>query len=188
MSLPSSIQTEADFTAIYNAYFDELYAYTLVQIKIEDIAQDIVHDIFLSCWDQRSRININKQLKAYLFRCCHNRVIDFFRQASKNQQLRKKLLQAYDPVNGESSLSCKELLQLDQLAEEALDALPPQRKKVFILCRHQGKTYQQAAEELGISAHTVKEHMSNALSFLRNFIHKRTDLVVFFILLKKYFW
>ncbi len=57
--------------------------------------------------------------------------------------------------------------------EEAIGSLPPQRRKVYELCKGQGKTYQQAAAELGISAHTVKEHMTKALSDLRIFFQKK---------------
>lgn len=188
MPLPSFLQTEADFTAIYNTYFGGLYKYVLVQVKAEDIAQDIVQDVFLYMWEHRNHIQIHTQLKSYLYRSCHNKVIDFYRQVSKNERLQNKLLHAYSRISLERDVHTNDLYKLDQLADEALDYLPPQRRKVFELCRHQGKTYQQAAEELGISPHTVKEHMAHALSSLRSFLNKRTDLVSLLFLLKKYFF
>lgn len=178
---------EAAFSELYNRYHQQLYGFILSQVKISSITQDILHDIFLKLWDNRTKIKINNNVKSYLFRSCQNKVIDFYRQLAKDRILQENLLFHYEQQVQQSPDSKQQLLQLDSLAEEALNSLSPQRRIVFELCRRQGKTYNQVAEELGISPQTVKEHMANALSSLRGFLHKRTDLVTLLLLLKKYF-
>lgn len=175
------------FAELYNRYHQLAYGYVFTQVKIPTITQDILHDVFLKLWEDRSKISIQHQFKSYLLRSCHNKVVDFYRQLAKDRQLQESLLYQYEQELEHSPNSKQELLKLDALAEEALSTLSPQRRKVFELCRRQGKTYNQVADELGISPQTVKEHMANALSSLRRFLHKRTDLVTLLLLLKKYF-
>ena len=56
-----------------------------------------------------------------------------------------------------------------------VDQMPPQRRKVFTMSRYMGMTNDQIAKSLGISKHTVENHLSLSLKELR-------DLVVAFAL------
>ena len=51
-----------------------------------------------------------------------------------------------------------------------MDQLSPQKRKVFELCKVQGRTYKKAAEELHISKYTVKEYLSEALISIKKYI------------------
>jgi DNA-directed RNA polymerase specialized sigma subunit, sigma24 homolog len=51
-----------------------------------------------------------------------------------------------------------------------MDHLSPQKRKVFELCKVQGRTYKKAAEELHISKYTVKEYLSEALVSIKKYI------------------
>ena len=75
----------------------------------------------------------------------------------------------------------------EKLLHQSLESMPRQRRRVFELCRQQGKSYDEAAAELGISKNTVKEHLVKALHFLRKDLLSRRDLVVLIALLEKLF-
>ena len=49
----------------------------------------------------------------------------------------------------------------------AIDGLPPERKKIFLLSKRDGLKYQEIAEELNISIKTVENQMGKALKALR---------------------
>ncbi|PZV79685.1 RNA polymerase sigma factor (sigma-70 family) [Algoriphagus aquaeductus] len=55
-----------------------------------------------------------------------------------------------------------------QRLESAVDTLPYQRKKVLELSYFEDKSYQEIAEELGISKNTVKNHLIKARINLRD--------------------
>jgi len=57
--------------------------------------------------------------------------------------------------------------ELEIRIREAIDALPMERRRVFVMSRYDGMTYQQIAEKLGISVKTVENQMGKALKFLR---------------------
>lgn len=57
--------------------------------------------------------------------------------------------------------------ELEQKIREAIDRLPMERRKIFIMSRYDGLTYNQIAESLGISVKTVENQMGKALKTLR---------------------
>ena len=54
-----------------------------------------------------------------------------------------------------------------QRVYDAIEELPPQRKRIFLLSRVEGKKYREIAEVLHLSQKTVEAQMGKALQFLR---------------------
>ncbi len=61
---------------IYDRYRQEVYRYDLTQVKLTEIAEDLVQDVFVKIWEIRQRLEIKQSFRSYLFRICHNRAID----------------------------------------------------------------------------------------------------------------
>lgn len=57
--------------------------------------------------------------------------------------------------------------EIEKHIREIIQQLPPARKRIFLLHREEGRSYQQIADELGISVFTVKKQVSLALDHLR---------------------
>jgi RNA polymerase sigma-70 factor (ECF subfamily) len=57
-----------------------------------------------------------------------------------------------------------------KLLNQAVDRLSPQRKLVFIYCKIDGNTYEQASNALGISVATVNTHMSHSIRLIKEFM------------------
>jgi RNA polymerase sigma-70 factor (ECF subfamily) len=65
-----------------------------------------------------------------------------------------------------------------------MDQLSPQKRKVFEICKMQGRTYKKAAEELHISKYTVKEYLSEALVSIKKIYWRtppQTGIVIYFL-------
>jgi RNA polymerase sigma-70 factor (ECF subfamily) len=61
------------------------------------------------------------------------------------------------------------------ILENALARLSPQRRRVFELCKLQGKTYEEAAMELHISKYTVKEYLSAAVVAVKEYSRRHPE-------------
>src|SRR5687768_2931624 len=157
------------FEEFYNRYHKPIYRYLVSLVKVPEIAEDLVHEIFLKLWDIRQKLEIKQNFKGYLFWMCHNKAVDTTKKIAGERMLKDELLFHYYQNLFNVENQTPEQQQYDDLIEEALNSLSPQRRKVFELCKRQGKSYQQVADELQISIHTVKEHMSYALAALRDF-------------------
>lgn len=57
--------------------------------------------------------------------------------------------------------------ELSELVARAVNALPAQRRRVFCLVKLDGRPYDEVAEVLGISTHTVHRHLVKAHARLR---------------------
>jgi RNA polymerase sigma-70 factor (ECF subfamily) len=57
--------------------------------------------------------------------------------------------------------------ELQVMIGKAVEKLPPERKKVFMMIRYEERKYQEVADILGISVKTVENQMGKAMQFLR---------------------
>ena len=157
------------FARLYELYSRPLYFNLLKLLKTEQAAEEILQNIFFIIWEKREAITINQSIKGYLFRIAENKVHDFFRKLKRNRKL-------YDYIQ---EVSCGEYEDVEikilhseetALLNKAIENLPPQRKRVFYLCKMEGKSYQEVSRLLGISASTINDHIVKATRAVRDFI------------------
>lgn len=170
------------FTELYQRYHSGIYRYQLTFVKIPSLAEDLTQEVFLKIWAARQRLKVHTSFAAYIFRTSRNITIDFMQKIAADKKLRNEIilhLQLNFPESSTSQLIAKEYQHLYQ---QAIGSLPAQGCKVFRLCREEGKTYVEVAGILGISHHTVKEHMTKSLRTLRNFLSQKMDAAVKFMI------
>ena len=172
---------ERAFNAIYKTYFKPLYRKVYSMIKDEMIADELIQDLFLKLWHKREEINPAHSFQSYLYTIANNLVFDYFRKIAKDKRLTARLLiNATDfYMHSDELLESKESMQL---LLKAIDQLSPQRKLVFTCCKLEGKSYEEASQELGISVATVNSHMTQSLRAVREYILKNYDVAVISVL------
>ncbi|MDH6342581.1 RNA polymerase sigma-70 factor (family 1) [Parabacteroides sp. PFB2-12] len=147
------------------------YAYRLSGDK--DVAEDLVQDVYYDLWKKRDELVMEEAIKFYLFRAIYTKTLNYLNsksyteQESFEQTTEERIQQIYwqsHSSNQEDSLIYKEL---QQEVTQAIDALPEQCRKVFILSRKEELKNREIAEQLGISVKTVEKHITKALSLLR---------------------
>lgn len=167
---------EEAFSAVYNRYHKSVYAYVLSLVKIPEIAEDLVQEVFMKLWLIRKKLTILSSFESYMFRIAHNMAVDFIKRAAVDRELRNKILIHIKFVSQPQESSSEYIKKHDALLDEALASLPPQRRKVFDLCRQGQKSYKEVGQVLGISRNTVKEHMVKAMQSLRSFLREKGDI------------
>jgi len=177
------------FMQLYDHYHRPLYLFILRFVKLPGTAEDVLQDVFLKIWEIRDRINPELSFQAYLYRISRNKVYKLLKEMVKNEETRTQILHQLGS-SAEGPHLQLQWKQYYEVLQQAIASLPPQRQRVFKLCREQGKTYDEAASELGISKNTVKEHMVAATRFIKEYISSRTDvtLLMAIFLSQKNFW
>lgn len=170
------------FNTLYWEYHAAVYANALRLIKDPIVAEDIVQDVFVTLWGKRHSVDPEQDLGGWLFVISHHKTVDQLKRKLKQALVHKDLSVARD----DQTIILDSDLKEEQLCaiEEAMGQLSPQKRKVFELCKVQGRTYKKAAEELHISKYTVKEYLSEALVIIRKYIgeHPRqTGIVIYFL-------
>jgi len=70
-----------------------------------------------------------------------------------------------------------------QLIQQAVRQLSPKKREVFELCKLEGRTYEETAQQLNISKHTVKEYLTAAISHIKSYIHRQPQSPVSILLI-----
>lgn len=156
------------FAGIFKTYECRLYALAFKMTKSDLYAKDIIQEVFLKLWEHRASIHSIDNIEAWLYRLTENKVIDFLRKAAADGRL-KEALWSKLPAHPEMEHGM-EVKEYSYIIQKAIDQLPPQRKLIYYLNREEGLNYQQIANELHISRHTVKNQLSTALQSIRRFL------------------
>ena len=170
------------FNTLYWEYHAAVYANALKLIKDPVIAEDIVQEVFVTVWGKRHTIDPEQDFAGWLFVISYHKTVDQLKRKLKDALAHKKISISIE----DQSILVNADLKEEQLTaiEKAMDQLSPQKRKVFEICKMQGRTYKKAAEELHISKYTVKEYLSEALVSIRKYIgeHPRqTGIVIYFL-------
>lgn len=161
---------EVAFKAVFDHYHHALFLNVMRLLHAEEEARDVVQEVFLQLWEKRETIDRDKGVGGWLFILSYNRSLNHLKR-----KLRREMLeQTADSIEKAGMDMDDEALLVKQEAVliAALDTLSPQKRKVFELCRLQGKTYEAAALEMGISKHTVNEYLKQAMAAIREYIRE----------------
>ena len=178
---------ESAFSTIYRHYHASLYIYLLRFCKIPSLAEDLVHDVFLKLWEIRDRINPQLSFSGYLYRIARNHVIKTIDKLATDQAMREQLFSQLNTLAAPQPEQMIRAKEYERLFQAALAQMPPQRLKVFPLCRQEGKSYDEAAEILGISRNAVKKHMVLGMRSIYEYVHRYGDILLLVYLAKKIF-
>lgn len=173
------------FTTFYNRHLARVYKKMFIFLKSSDEAEEAVQEVFMRIWKKKEFLHKVNNIEAYFNTICRNLIYDRFRKAKHDKNLLEKLKSAAkehpDLVPGADT----ELLikQQWELLQRAMDTLPPQRRKVFELCKVQGMSYDEVCAELGISLPTAKEHVKRARRNILDYLHAQGEMSISLILL-----
>lgn len=162
------------YEEIYHRYWALLFSHGRKILQEDEEAKDLVQDVFTVLWRDGKTLILKTSLSAYLYAVLRYKVFDLMdRNKVKNGYLDS--LEHFIKENNYSSDYLIREKQLEQLIEQEITALPSKMREIFELSRKANLTYQQISEKLGITDHTVKKQMNNALRILR----KKLGVAVF---------
>lgn len=160
------IETKSDFEELFNTHYSNLCAYANNFLKDVDASEEVVQEVLFKLWTNKDTIIITTSIQSYLFRAVRNASLNVLKHVNIREDY--KLHHEYEMQNEQSSEDEMIVSELEQKIREAIDQLPVERKKVFIMSRYEGLKYKEIAEKLNISVSTVENQMVKALKYLRN--------------------
>ena len=162
------------FDELYLKYNSAIYYNILKLTRDLIITQDIVQEVFIALWEKRHSLDAGQEISGWLFVVSYNKSVNHLKRKLK-ESLTQKLQQ-----DGNSTIDAEDDLVNIRMSilEKAIEQLSPQRRRVFELCKLQRKTYAEAAAELQISKHTVKEYLSGAVIFIKKYIKQYPEFLV----------
>ena len=161
---------------LYREMRQELLDYIHSAWRLDDDAEDIVHDVFthLLLLDRAEPV---QDYIAYLYRSVRNQAIDHQRKHTEERmpiftlddddevfiQDMALLLQDCEPQPDEQL----ERKQLRERLQQAINELPEEQRFVFEQTERYGRSYQELAEETGVPQNTLLSRKHYAIKALR---------------------
>ncbi len=157
---------ENAFAEIFRRYQAPLFDFAYKRIRDKDEAKDIVQEIFVKLWNNRTEVQIKTSLRSYLYRCVLNGVLNILNRQVIREEYVCSLQQMIEEHTQEADYHIRET-DMERLINTEIAALPPKMREVFELRKKEYLSNREIAGKLGISEQTVETHMKRALRVLR---------------------
>ena len=163
---------EAAFNLLVDRYQSKVFTTIFLIVKDQDVAEDLLQDVFVKVLHtfNSDKYNEEGKFQPWVMRIAHNMAIDHFRKAKRYPTI---LLE--DGSNLLNSLSFAEDSSEEQrIKEETLawvrnliDELPEAQREVVIMRHYLDMSFQEIAEQTGVSINTALGRMRYALNHIR---------------------
>ena len=171
-----ALGNEDAFDVFFYRYNTKAYYFILHIVKDEEIAEELVHDVFLKIWLNREGLQHIENPGNYLFVAAKHHSLNQLDKAATERRNRRPLdKQAIpDESDPEEQLSYKESMAL---MARAVQELPEQQRLVFHLSKDQGLSRDEIAVRLNVSPHTVKNQLGTARKSIQQYMQAHGKIV-----------
>lgn len=154
-----ALSDEQAFRKLFDYFSEKLFGFAYVIVKNKDGAIDVVDEVFVKIWKQRTTITSISYLKTYLYTSVKNASLNYLSRKANEQ-----ITEPFDFINiqlQEERCPYQQIVTADILKkiQEAVNELPPRCKMVFKLVREDGLKYREVADILNITVNTVDAQM-----------------------------
>jgi RNA polymerase sigma factor (sigma-70 family) len=173
------------FAELTRRYWQDLFKHVRLKIRNAEEAQDIIQEIFLSVWKNRSAIRCDDQgrLSSYLYKSAKYASINYFSRpgiALRGAGVLEEMLAYPATVKSDEGLLIKEL---HHVVDDELSELPDRLQLPYRLSREQHLSIREIALRLSVSEQTVKNNITDVLNRIRFRLNKyNSDPNIIFII------
>jgi RNA polymerase sigma-70 factor (family 1) len=163
------------YTEIYNRYHYLLLNHAYKKLRDEELAKDVIQELFAGLWLRREQEINAANLAGYLYTITRNKILDIFAHQKVRSNYVESSLQDFARHNSYSNTD--HLVREKEFMiyiEREIQALPKKMREIFELSRKGNLTHKEIAEQLDTSEHNVSKQISNAIKILK----KKTDIFI----------
>ena len=167
-----AIDDELAFTQLYLRFGKRLIQFSHSLVRSKEIAEELVEDVFVKLWANRTHIIEIENLTVYLYVSVKNRSLNVLSQ--KARELVTAPFDYLDTPPDEFATDPYDLMITSEMMasmRHAIDELPPRCKMIFKLIREDGLRYKEVADILNISVNTIDVQMAIAVKKICAALH-----------------
>jgi RNA polymerase sigma factor (sigma-70 family) len=164
--------SEAAFESLVDKYKSRVFTTIYMIVKDHGVAEDLLQDVFVKVVQtlNSDRYNEEGKFQPWLMRIAHNLAIDYFRKKKRYPSILMEdgsnlfnTLQFAD--ENVEDLRVKD--ETHKLVRQLVDELPETQKQVLIMRHFMDLSFQEIAEQTGVSINTALGRMRYALINMR---------------------
>jgi RNA polymerase sigma factor (sigma-70 family) len=176
------------FNELYNENWESVYHTIYWRVCDEDIAKDLLQEVFIALWEKKETLHINTTIEGYLKVMARHQVIRYFRSETVRSTHHQSAHYhtAYEKDTVSEALLEKEILHKYQ---QEVNLLSPKMRDIYLLNRDKGLSIEKIAANLDLSTQTVKNQLTAANKKIKlalqpylenkNTITRRISLILF---------
>lgn len=159
------------FKQLYEVYSGKLASKLIYLLKSEELAQDILQDVFLKIWINREMIDTELSFGAFLYKIATNLSKNVIRKNVYDQLMRDEVGKdgVYHPMEEDEDAE-----QAKAILDQAMDQLTERQREVYTLHKLEGLSYQEISEKLNISLSAINHHIQKANKHLKAVLKSRS--------------
>ena len=158
----------SSFNMLFTKYYQDLCSFSNLIISNQQLAEEVVADVFVKIWQKKESIDITSSVKSYLYKSTKNTTISYIRKKKVEEISLDDIfnLQEENALNPETIIIQGETLEQ---IKDVLSILPKKSKLVFQMHRFNHLKYKDIAEIMNVSVKSIEKHMSKSMKILREY-------------------
>ena len=153
---------EKSFQILFVNYYSVLVSFAMKYLESQDVAEDIVQDVFVKIWESREKLGEIDNLSAYLYQMVRFKSFNYLRAEKIRQDATKSFAEELDEIEMNEYIRNETF----RIVMQTLEDLPSGSRNVFSQAI-QGYSAKEIADELGIAVETVKKQKQIARRILK---------------------
>ncbi len=172
--LQYKISTEGDqhaYAQLYLAYMPYLLRFARSIIKNNELAEEVISDVFIKVWQNRADLGKIENLKLYLYVSTKNTALNYLSRHFRKDVISLEEMSlniSMGTYNPEQLLITSEAVKKINFE---IQKLPPRCRLIFKLVKEDRLRYNEIARLLNISVKTIDNQMAIALKKISSAIN-----------------
>lgn len=150
-----------DIEQLFKAHYVQMHRLAVALLHDDDLARDIVHDVFVSLLDVDPGILITG---AYLMMAVRNRCLNHIRDCGIHQRIANRYFLENEEYDSKDWPDEETIARIYSLIRNDIS---PQARRVMELRFTDGLPFARIATAMGISETAVYRHLGHALTIIR---------------------
>jgi len=167
MTLPEGTYTTEEITVFkqyFDAYYGSIRGFLYYKSRSNDLADDIVQEVFIKLWEMRENVN-PETVRPLLYTISLN----LLRNHYKHEKIVYNFAKKQPTVDRGTEPADFQIQQneFNRKLEQVLASIPENSRVVFLMSRMEGLSYTEIAERLGLSVKAIEKRMHEALLIIK---------------------
>lgn len=160
--------TQKEIETLFRQHYAAMYRLARTILYDADESKDVVSDVFVRLLHSNPSVQVDK-MEGYLMMAVRNRCLDVLSHKSVREQVEKLFS---EELKQRHIIARNEDERLDQLMQYIERELPPLSQQILRLRFLQEMTYEEVAQEVGVSKVTVYNHLWQSMHRIKEYFSK----------------
>jgi len=160
---------EMAFRQLFHLYAPQFRAMALHITKTASVTEDILQETFLRLWISRDKLKEIEQPRSWLMRIVFYQCFTYLRKKAVHHKAMAALMPDEPVFSPEEDIA---YAFMKEQVGVAVQQLPPQARRIYLLSREQGLKIPEIAARLSLSPNTVKNSLVRSLHAIRKHLEQ----------------